>query len=64
MTGITVTGERLRSRIYLASGLGVDSRCAAAGASSFANGCRKKATQRPQVPRDVAHVEDLHGAKL
>ena len=40
------------------------SRCAAAGGGSCADGCRKKAAQRPQVPRNVGHAEDLHAAKL
>ena len=51
-------------RNHLVRRPGVDNRCAAAGAGSFADGCREKAAQRPQVPWNVAHGEDLHGAKL
>ena len=61
----TVTGHgRRHLRSHLASRFGMNSRCAAAGGSSSADGCREKAAQRPQVPWNVAHVEDLHAAKL
>ena len=62
---ITVTGDgRRHLRSHLATRFGVDSRCAAAGAGCSADGCREKGAQRPQIPRNVAHAEDLHAAKL
>ena len=61
----TVTGHgRRHLRSHLASRVGTVSRCTAAGGGSCADGCREKAAQRPQVPRSVAHAENLHSAKL